>query len=394
MSRKQPQSVSDFRSLIRDTETRCLMKNCSFRGHSLVAHLRDKHQMSPGQYQKKFPRSEYPDVTLVSRVVTEALRRMDRSVKRTTTLSDFTALFDVGSSPAALFVEAAGKLPVIDENYRQYASPSQLDEYFEFPPDQTRAILTGMVMKKNTYISGPTGCGKTELAIQIHKQLKDRPYIRINMKGDATVANFIGAMRADKKRGTYFKYGALPIAMKAGYTLIVDEVDYTPPQIAATLNPVLEGSRNLYLEDNGETIHAAEGFCVIATGNTAGKSDPTGVYTGTEVLNTAFLDRFGIKLTLDYLEPEVEIAMLMRRFPQENRLSVAVLCKAAKEIREAFKQGSLSITLSTRKLIDYLELRPTMGHLESLSAVLINWLDEDDKELVLGLLERCGLETK
>ena len=394
MSQKKPQSVNDFRALIRDTEIRCLMQNCSFQGHSLVAHLRDKHQMSPGQYQKKFPRKEHPEVTLVSRVVTEALRRMERSVKRTTDLGNFTTLFDVGVSPSELFVDVEGKLPAIDENYRQYASPARVDEFFEFPADQTRAILTGMIMRKNTYISGPTGCGKTELAIQIHKQLKDRPFMRINMKGDATVANFIGAMRADKKRGTYFKYGALPIAMKAGYTLIVDEVDYTPPQIAATLNPVLEGSRNLYLEDNGETIHAADGFCVIATGNTAGKSDPTGVYTGTEVLNTAFLDRFGIKLTLDYLDSEIEIAMLMRRFPFEKRSEVVTLCKVAKEIREAFKQGSLSITLSTRKLIDYLELRPTMGHLESLRAVLINWLDEDDKELVLGLIERCGMETK
>ena len=45
-------------------------------------------------------------------------------------------------------------------------------------------------------------------------------------------------------------------------------------------------------------------------------------------------------------------------------------------------------------MVDYLELKPTLGHLEALRAVLINWLDEDDKELVLGLLERCGLETK
>jgi len=393
MSQNSPASVDEFRSLIRQTEIACLMPKCGYRGHSLVAHLKERHQMSPGQYQKKFPRSDYPDVTLVSRVVTELLRRMDRSVKRTTDLSQFTALFDVGRTPLELFMEVGSKLPDVNDAYIQYATPADLDRYFEFPVEQTAAILTGMILHKNTYISGPTGCGKTELSIQIHKQLK-RPFIRINMKGDATVANFIGAMRADPKKGTYFKPGALPIAMKAGYTLIVDEVDYTPPQIAATLNPVLEGSRNLFLEDTGETIHAAEGFCVIATGNTAGKSDPTGVYTGTEVLNSAFLDRFGIKLSMDYLEPEVETAMLMRRFPNEKRDEVKILCLAAKEIRESFKQGALTLTLSTRKLIDYLELKPTMGHIQSIQAVLLNWLDEDDRELVNGLLERCGVETK
>jgi len=393
MSQKGPTSVDDFRALIRDSEIRCLMSNCQFRGHSLVAHLRDRHQMSPGQYQKKFPRSEYPDVTFVSRVVTEVLRRMDRSVKRTTDLDQFTALFEVTGAPHELFAEVSKKLPAVDETYLPYATPAAMDEYFEFPKLETAAVLTGMMMRKNTYISGPTGCGKTELMVQIHCQMK-RPFIRINMKGDATVANFIGAMRADPKKGTYFKPGALPIAMKAGYTLIVDEVDYTPPQIAATLNPVLEGSRNLFIEDTGETIHAHDGFCVMATGNTAGKSDPTGVYTGTEVLNSAFLDRFGIKQTMDYLKPDVEIAMLMRRFPASKREEVSLMCNAAKEVREAFKQGTLSLTLSTRKLVDYLELKPTLGHLEALNSVLMNWLDEDDKELVLGLLERVGVDTK
>lgn len=393
MDPRKPQTVDEFRSLIRDTEIRCLMPKCGYRGHSLVGHLREIHQMSPGQYQKRFPRSDHPDVTLVSRVVTEVLRRMDRSAKKSTDLSGFTRLFDTSAAPAELFIEVAKKLPAVDDAYLQYATPAKLDKFFEFLKTPTSAILTGMVMAKNTYISGPTGCGKTELAIQIHKQLK-RPFIRINMKGDATVANFIGAMRAEPKKGTYFKFGALPIAMKAGFTLIVDEVDYTPPQIAATLNPVLEGSRNLFLEDTGETIHAREGFCVIATGNTSGKSDPTGVYTGTEVLNTAFLDRFGVKLTMDYLIPDVESAMLMRRFPQEAGEDVELLCRAAKEVREAFKQGNLSLTFSTRKLVDYFELKPTMGHSDSLRVVMLNWLDEDDLELVVQLFERCGVDIK
>jgi len=393
MSQNSPTSVDDFRSLIRETEVRCLMPNCSFRGHSLVAHLKERHQMSPGQYQKQFPRTEYPDVTLVSRVVTEVLRRMDRSARRSADLDQFTALFDIGEAPKELFETVGKKLPPVDDSYLPYATPAKVDEFFEFAQDETASVLTGMLMRKNTYVSGPTGCGKTELMVQIHCQMK-RPFIRINMKGDATVANFIGAMRADPKKGTYFKPGALPIAMKAGYTLIVDEVDYTPPQIAAVLNPVLEGSRNLFIEDTGETVHAADGFCVMATGNTSGKSDPTGVYTGTEVLNSAFLDRFGIKLTMDYLPVEVETNMLMRRFPNAMRDEIRTLCNAAKEIREAFKQGTLSLTLSTRKLVDYLELKPTMGHVPALHAVLINWLDEDDKELVLGLLERVGVDTR
>ena len=185
------------------------------------------------------------------------------------------------------------------------------------------------------------------------------------MNGDVTASHFVGAMRASPEKGTYYYYGVLPRAMKYGATLLVDEVDYTPPHIAAVMNSVLEGKRVLYLEETGETIHAAEGFTVIATGNTGGKGDADGMYTGTEVLNTAFLDRFPIKMRMDYMHHEHEEELLTTRFPTEKASDIKKMVRAANEVREAFKQGQISLTFSTRKLLDYFELKGYLGEDET-----------------------------
>lgn len=375
-------TIEEFRAKIDSTRVTCL--ECNFVGHELVAHLLSAHNMSAGQYKKK-----HAEGRLCSPMVSELLRRLDRKDKTTDDLSLFIPPFVAGATTNETFQAALQRLPL--------AAPEQLDlvpavvKDFFFAPDDSKAVVTGMVNRMNVYMEGPTGCGKTELAYQIHNRLK-RPLLRANMNGDATVANFIGSMRASPTKGTYYHYGMLPQAMRGGYCLLLDEVDYMPPHIAAVMNSVLESKRTLYLEETNETIVAKDGFMVIASGNTGGKGDSNGMYTGTEILNSAFLDRFPIKLKMGYLPMDEEVSMLIKRFPAFAS-EVKVLVKGANEIRQAFLQSQISVTLSTRKLIDYFDLLPTMGELESLKLTLLNWLDDNDRQLVMDLLKRCGVKV-
>lgn len=380
-------NVDDFRVLIQKTEIKCL--ECGWSGHSLVVHLREKHGLSPGQYKNKFSSDNPP---LASKVVTEVLKSLGRQAKYTDKLDEFQAFFaTLAVSPMDdAFVSLRQRIPAADPAYAQYATVVSRESEFFFPSAETSALMVGLILNKNAYLSGPTGCGKTELCLQLHQRL-GKPILRMNMHGDATASNFIGAMRVDPARGTYFRYGALPHAMLGGMTLLLDEVDYTPPQIAALLNPVLEGSRRLLIEETDEIIEAHPGFRVMATGNTGGKSDSLGVYAGTEVLNTAFLDRFAIKLTIDYLPEDVERRMLAFRFPSIKDESIHQMVRFANEVRVAFRQGKLSITMSTRKLIDYFQFTSVMETTDALAATLFNWLDEDDLALVNDIARRCGV---
>lgn len=270
----------------------------------------------------------------------------------------------------------AGPIPTVNPN-------------FYFDPIATRTIKTALKLRRNLFISGPTGCGKTDLVRQVHAII-GKPILRVNMHGDVTSGTFLG--KIDVKAGeTIYTYGALPTAIQNGWTLLIDEIDYTPPHIAAVLNPVLERSGALYIPETNETIKPKSGFCVIATANSGGKGDGTGVYTGVEVLNTAFLDRFSLKINMDYLPFLEEAKMIEKRFPAAPRDQIAQILNVATEIRKAFQNQQLSITLSTRKVIEYFDLLGEgYSAREAVELVLINWLDDDDRNLVEAIVDRVG----
>lgn len=391
--------INEFRDKLASTKVGCEL--CKYAGHSLVAHLASSHNMTAGQYRKQFPNGR-----LVSNVVSELMRRLGRDASGTGDLGELIEEFVFDNEDAFAELEKIG--------VRFATSPEQLtligtpDSHFVFDR-QIKLIAYAMRHSMNLFSEGPTGCGKTEGLIQAHVRAK-RPYKQINMHGDVTASNFIGQLKANPQRGTYFEYGNLPKAMgypaglngpvTPGYTMIIDEIDYMPPQIASCLNPVLSKQRMLHLMDTGETLIAREGFNIMATANTGGKGDLQGNYTGTEVLNTAFLDRFPIKLKADYLgwedglpkDPGVEVAMLRKRFPKVHENRIAPMVKVANEIRLAFKQGNLAITMSSRKLVDYFQMSLEMADEKiAKEATLLNWLTEDDVALVNQIMSRCGV---
>lgn len=372
--------LDTFRGKVDDTKVECMI--CHHKSHSLIKHLKDQHNQSAGQYK-----SQFPDARLASPIISELIRVLPRKGKTNDNLSEFLGAFSNDSS--VIPKEIAALMKESDASLAEFV-PSRIPEFY-FDPVMTKAMAWGVSKGLNIYIEGPTGCGKTELAIQTHAVAK-RAIKRVNMNGDVTVANFIGKREVDPTRGTYYSYGSLPKAMKEGMTLLIDEIDYMPPSIAAVLNPVLESKRMLYLPETDETIYAKEGFAVIATGNTSGKGDGNGVYTGTEVLNTAMLDRFQVKLTASYLPDDKELKMLEARFPNADRRIASSLIKAANEIRASFLSGNMPYTVSTRKLIDILEMIGPFPIEQAVKLTILNWMDKDNQAVVAQILDRCGIK--
>ena len=383
-------SLEEFKKLLSNSEVTCQVCKI-WSGHGMVRHLQDAHKLSPGQYKKQFPKEQYPAAKLLSPVALEILKRLQRfahdddNIELNPIAESFGLIENIRAED---FSAIKVNLPKQDQTLiHGYEVPVE-NKNFKFPSENTQAVLLALSLGKNVYISGPTGCGKTELYMQIHHLLQ-RPALRANMNGDMTAAKFLGARGIDPAKGTYYKYGMLPLAMKAGSALIIDEVDYTPPQIATVMNPVLEGKRMLYIEETDETIHAQPGFVILATGNTAGKGDVNGNYSGTEIMNTAFLDRFPVKLNADYLAETDEIDLIEGHGRRLDHKEVSQLVKMAGLIRNAMKEGQLSITVSTRKLLDYADFRNAKPEpYQALSLILLNWLDESDRPAVSEMVKK------
>jgi MoxR-like ATPase len=276
----------------------------------------------------------------------------------------------------------------------------ELDPNFYIDPYAGRVIRKALATGEHVFAYGPAGCGKTTHFEQVCATL-GHGVKRINPHDGITREFFFGGMKLEEGE-TRFHYGALPIAMKNGLALLVDEFSFLQANLAAILHPVMEKSGKLYIPETDETITAAPGFCVFATDNTGGKGDSTGQFSGVEVQNTATLDRFAYCLKMDYLPRAKEEEMLLKRFKDYilpgsllPHTELDKMLSLAQDIRGAFARGELAITLSTRKLINYFFQREQgFSQSETLSNCLLSWLDDDDRQLVNTMLDRLEIQAE
>ena len=388
---KKTVTLEEFRTLVSETRVECL--ECGWKGHSIQGHLRTEHDFSIKDYREKHPRGR-----AASKLVAEIIRHMPREAQRTSELAEFAEEFAFAINREA---EAGPQLEELGKKVYG-ACPDELaglieevDPHFRFLGDDLEVLAWAVEKGKHVYDSGPTGCGKTAKYVQLAANMR-QPIRRVNMNGDATYGNFVGSKEA-KNKETTFRHGFLPLAMlgdgKRGYPVIIDEIDYTPPPIAAVLNPVMDAGV-LYLPDTGEEIKALPGFQIFATANTGGRGDRHGNYTGTEILNAAFLDRFGVKLESNYLPKDSEVEMLSARYPGTKVSEVTAMVEGAGEVREAFVRGEINVTFSTRKLMDFFEMGAALGPERAIKLALLNWTDEDDRQTVIELLKRKNVPIR
>jgi cobaltochelatase CobS len=218
-------------------------------------------------------------------------------------------------------------------------------------------VATGVRLGLNIALTGPTGCGKTSLITSLAAQL-GQPYVRFNMDGETRVSNLRGMNRPSTEDGALtlkFSPGDLVIAMQLGYWVMFDEIDAAAPPVLFVLQPVLEeGSRRIHVPETGEVVEAHPNFRVFATGNTIGyRAQARAHHAGTNMLNDAFVDRFGMVIACDYPTKEDEMKRIKAHCPAADDMIVDGIARCAEELRQDDKFRS---DFSTRRCIQWARL--------------------------------------
>ena len=232
----------------------------------------------------------------------------------------------------------------------------KVDENYKFQPKQLVQLLIGLSLGDNVWISGATGSGKSTLVEQVCART-NRPFIRINGRGDMESGAIFGQYVLEDGK-TIWKDGACTEAVKEGMVYCQDEPTVLPPEIAMGYQWLLENNGKLMLTDKaGDTkdklICPYSRFRFVCCDNTKGLGDESGAFAGTNVWNTATLDRFGTSIQLDYLAKKHEVAILKAKVDGITDKMADYMVQLANLVRTSYMQGNLSFTMSPRTLLSW-----------------------------------------
>ena len=240
-------------------------------------------------------------------------------------------------------------------------------------PDFLSNFINRIRAKRNIFISGESGTGKSEM-IQKLADFYGQTLIRINFHQGVTESSLIGKYVV-KNSETAFAYGLVPLAMKKGYWLLLDEIDYAEPEHTSVLQAVLEGKELIITSNEGEMVVPNESFRVFATGNTTGRGDSSDSYHGTNFMNSAFLDRWTI-FQMEYSKREYKIINSIINDLELSRK----LVKIFELFRVLKKNGDITNSVfSTRRMMNIAEALKMGDSLnESFKYELFSRFNEDE----------------
>ena len=373
---------------------------CGAEVHVISKHLETTHpEVSLEQYQERFPAA--PLLSDIAKQHIEKAQAKARADSAVSVMGDFSvkkrAMHEVFQlPPVKSSMSSIGNQPIPISIFESPAAIADLvpevDEHYVFNTELLKTVLLGLEINENVYLWGHAGVGKTTVIEQVCAYTK-RPWFRVQHTRNMEEAHVVGQWTV-KSGETVFELGPLPYAMKHGLVYVADEYDCGAPGVIALYQAVLEG-KALVIKDADRAnriIKPHPMFRFVATGNTNGTGDETGLYAGTLQGNAANYERFGIVEEVLYPEEKVEIAVVMAKGKVKQDIAKQ-LVDFARRIREAFSGGTIGLPISTRALVKAANLgRRTASMNKGLQLAYVNRLTRIDQEAARGYIDRAGIQ--
>ncbi len=219
-------------------------------------------------------------------------------------------------------------------------------------------ILVALITEGHILLEGVPGLAKT-FTVRTFSEVLGLDFKRIQFTPDMLPSDIIGGLVYNQKNNS-FEVNKGPIFANF---ILADEINRAPAKVQSAL---LEAMQERNVTIGGQTLQLPRPFLVMATANPIEQE-------GTYNLPEAQLDRFLLKLKVDYLSKEEEIEILNRiadkkEIPVEKIMQAEDLLKVQElvtkiKVEEKVKEYIVDIILATRNpekygltsLKDYIE---------------------------------------
>lgn len=249
--------------------------------------------------------------------------------------------------------------PRFPDDVRENSRFPILGELSEYVPERDRAYVFRKEhlktiqywahgAEKNILLQGETGTGKTTLIEQVASRL-NWPVYTVGCHGGIEFQEFIGRVTLQVDGSTGWADGPLIAAMRVGGILLLDEMNFLPPEVAGGLNTALQ-AKVYTIPETGELVRAHQNFRIAATGNAidgVGK----GSYKGTQKQNIALLSRFTLGIRVKYMSVKDEVVMITGKAQGIHDKVANYLAEIADMARKSAAEGVLTSPLSPRETI-------------------------------------------
>ena len=199
----------------------------------------------------------------------------------------------------------------------------------------TDLLLTSVIARGHVLIEGVPGVAKTLLA-RVMAQLIDARFSRVQFTPDLMPSDVLGTTVYNMKTGD-FDFHPGPVFADV---VLADEINRAPAKPPAALFEVME-ERQVTVDGTPRAM--SDVFTIIATQNPVEQE-------GTYKLPEAQLDRFLMKITMDYPTTDEEVEILLRHqasaaFTRVDRLEPLLTPADLATLRDAAQQVRVEASL-------------------------------------------------
>lgn len=199
----------------------------------------------------------------------------------------------------------------------------------------TDLLLTSVIARGHVLIEGVPGVAKTLLA-RVMAQLIDARFSRVQFTPDLMPSDVLGTTVYNMKTGD-FDFHPGPVFADV---VLADEINRAPAKTQAALFEVME-ERQVTVDGTPRAM--SDVFTIIATQNPVEQE-------GTYKLPEAQLDRFLMKITMDYPTTDEEVEILLRHqasaaFTRVDRLDPLLTPADLATLRDAAQQVRVEASL-------------------------------------------------